>query len=89
MRFYVRIRMGTSRTRSSCCFVAGALINQHLNEDRREPVYIQPAPIYSYPQNPVYVQPYVIRPEPRVIVCQDYQNYDHYGRPYGIQRVCR
>jgi hypothetical protein len=70
-------------------FVAGALINQQLNEDRREPVYVQPTPLYSYPQNPVYQQPYVIRPEPRVIVCQDYQNYDHYGRPYGIQRVCR
>jgi hypothetical protein len=69
--------------------VAGVLINQHLNEDRREPVYVQPTPLYSYPQNPVYQQPYVIRPEPRVIVCQDYQNYDHYGRPYGIQRVCR
>jgi hypothetical protein len=69
--------------------VAGALINQHINDERREQVYIQPTPVYVYPQNPVYVQPPVIRPEPRVIVCQDYQNYDHYGRPYGVQRVCR
>ena len=68
---------------------AGVLINQHLNEDRRGYVYVQPAPVYSYPQNPVYVQPYVIRPPQRVIVCQDFQNYDQYGRPYGIQRVCR
>ncbi len=68
---------------------AGVLINQHLNEDRRGYVYVQPAPVYSYPQNPVYQQPYPIHPPQRVIVCQDFQNYDQYGRPYGIQRVCR
>ena len=68
---------------------AGVLINQHLNEDRRAPVYIQPAPTYTHPQT-IYQEPPVrYYEQPRVIVCQDYQNYDHYGRPYGIQRVCR
>ena len=77
-------------------FAAGVLINQHMNGQHRQHhhIYTQPAPqppMFVYPPNPVVVYPptYEIRPEHRVIVCHDYQNFDKYGRPYGIQRICR